>query len=506
MDDDPIQAMPAPLPVNASPRGLNQPHDFIRQSFRSGTRPPIPAGAINTLGEVPDSEWFTNRHGMRRMSREELQRARPDDLPIPPFTITKKKSEGITPGFVMEDSRGRRYFAKFDPWDHPELSTGAEVITSNFLHAIGYNTAKNEIVYLKESDLQVSDTSRITLPDKRSRRMTRWDVEDLVDAVHRNSDGAFRIVAGLAVEGENVGPFRYEGTRQDDPNDIVPHENRRDLRGLYVFSAWLNNTDTKAGNTIDTVVEENGTRFIRHYLIDFGSSLGSNGDRPKDVREGHRFALPTPTEALSRALTLGLIPWPWELTSFPKLPAIGNFTTDVFDPDDWKPDYPNPAFQSRLPDDDFWAAKQVMAFSDDDIRTIVETGKYSDPRAAEYIVATLAKRRDMIGRTFFSKMLPLDHFRVEKGELLFDDLAVKYGLRGSRLYEVQWSRFDNMDRSHVPIPSTGSPLLPTQVLQAASGSYFGALIHAPFDPLKPVSIYLRKQGNHYKVVGVERSW
>ena len=50
------------------------------------------------------------------------------------------------------------------------------------------------------------------------------------------------------------------------PFDIVLHENRRDLRGLYVFSAWLNNTDAKAGNTLDTIVEENGVRFIRHYL------------------------------------------------------------------------------------------------------------------------------------------------------------------------------------------------------------------------------------------------
>jgi len=66
-----------------------------------------------------------------------------------------------------------------------------------------------------------------------------------------------------------VGPFRYEGTRSDDPNDIVPHEARRDLRGLFVFCAWLNHTDAKAANSLNALVQEDGVTFIRHYLIDF---------------------------------------------------------------------------------------------------------------------------------------------------------------------------------------------------------------------------------------------
>jgi hypothetical protein len=506
--DDPIQAMPAPLNVKSPVKGdVNEVLDFLQQSRKPGMRPAKPAGAVNTLGDVPDSEWFTNRHGARRMTRDALQRGpNSGDPPTPPFTVTGGKSEGITPGFRIKDSTGRPYFVKTDPATNPELVTAAEVIVSKFLYAIGYNTPANDIVYLKLSDLQLSGTAKIKGDDGRLRRMTWRDVEEIVAKIPQGPDGSFRVVASLGVDGENIGPFRFEGTRHDDPNDVVPHEDRRDLRGLYVFSAWLNSTDAKAGNTLDTVVEENGVRFIRHYLIDFGSTLGSDGDRPKDPRFGHEYMVPTPTQAARTILTLGIVSEPWERTHFPKAPAVGNFESKLFDPNCWLPDYPNPAFLSRLPDDDFWAAKQVMAFSDADIRAMVETGKITDPQSTQYITATLAERKSKIGRTFFSKILPLDHFRVENENLLFNDLAVHYGFHPRRSYAVEWSAFDNNAQKHGPIRGSGSTHLPPEARRAAVGAYFSATIAAVGDPLRPVSVYLRKESNGYKVVGIDRAW
>ena len=80
-------------------------------------------------------------------------------------------------------------------------------------------------------------------------------------------------------------------------------------------------------------------------------------------------------------------------------------------------------FVNRLPDDTFWAAKLVMAFTDGDIRAIVSTGQYSDPAAAAWLAECLIERRNRIGRAYLGRVLPLDNFRIENGELAFDDLG-----------------------------------------------------------------------------------
>ncbi len=443
--DDPIQTMPPPLAVGKLyVHKVDQLYDFILNSVRWTPRPPAPAGAINTLGDAPNSAWFTNRHGLQRLTRQQLQRGPAEGPPpTPPFTVVGGKTEGITPGFRMEDAKGRLYFVKLDPLPDLEMTTAADVIVSRFLYAIGYNVPENDIVIAKLADFHVSDKAELTETGGKKRKMTRKDFQEIVESIPHYRDGSFRLMASLKIEGEPVGPFYYEGLREDDPNDLVRHENRRDLRALCVFFEWLNNTDARAGNTYDVVVRKNGVPFIKHYLVDFGSALGSDGDRPKDARLGHEFMIATPSDALWSILSLGMLPRSWERIHYRHLPGVGHFTSKGFDPDTWKSDYPNPAFLSRLPDDDYWAAKQIMAFTDDDIRAIVETGRFSNPNTVEYLTATLAESRNKIGQTFFAKVLPLDNFRIENNELRFDDLAA-YKFRLPQNYEVNWFEFDNI--------------------------------------------------------------
>lgn len=504
--DDPIQKMPPAVSIEKPyVHKINQPYDFITKSLQPQPRPPVEAGAVNTLGNPPDSSWFTNRHGLHRLTREELQRGPAQGPPpTPPFVVVGGKTEGVTPGFRMQDSKGRLYFVKTDPPSNPEMGTSADVIVSRFIYAIGYNVPENDIVIAKLSDFRISEKAKIKDIDGHERKMTSKDFRYMVKAIPHYGDGSFRMVASLDIEGEPAGPFYYEDVRADDPNDLVAHQNRRDLRALYVIYAWLNNTDARAGNTFDVVLSENGTRFIKHYLLDFNSALGSDSDSIKDPRIGHAFMIATPQDALRSILTLGIVPRDWERIHYTHIPAVGNFTAEGFKPDEWKSDYPNPAFLSRLPDDDYWGAKQVMAFTDDDIRAIVETARLSDPRAVEFLTSTLAARRDKIGKAFFSKVLPIDNFRVENDELRFEDLAIQYKFRAPHNYEISWTEFDNMTGHRTRIPGAPSAQLPTILKNAAGGSYFSAIISSPDDNLQPVNVVVMKTGNGYRVVGSSR--
>jgi hypothetical protein len=489
-------------------REINQPYDFLHQSLRPETRPPTSAGATNTLGEVPDSEWFTNRHGKVRMSRQQLQRGPSSaDSPLPPFTVIGGKSEGVTSGFRMRDSRGDVFFVKVDPLRNREMTSASDVILSKFFFAIGYNTPSNSIVFARVSDFSLSEDAEIR-PSRFAplEKMTWGDLLDILNSAPRRVDGSFRLMASLAVEGKPIGPFRFEGTRRDDPNDIVPHENRRDLRGLFVFASWLNHTDSKAGNTLDTFVEQNGAGFIRHYLIDFGAGLGSDSNVVKDPRFGHDFMFPNPEKVWKRILLLGIVPDPWEKKDYPHIESVGNFEAAAFDPGNWKSNFPNPAFLSRMPDDDFWAAKIVMSFTNDDIRAIVQTGMLSDPAAVSYITNTLIERRDKIGRTYFSKVLPLDDFRIENGKLEFIDLAEKYRFRPATTYSTRWFLFDNSTGRRSPLTSDGSDYLPLDAAELRNGSYIGVLIAPDEDERLCVAVTFRKIPTGYTVVGVERSF
>ena len=70
------------------------------------------------------------------MSIEELVRG-PGDANPPamdkPWTVISGKNEGITPGLVIRDSKGRKYFLKFDPKTNPEMASAADVVGSKIL-------------------------------------------------------------------------------------------------------------------------------------------------------------------------------------------------------------------------------------------------------------------------------------------------------------------------------------------------------------------------------------
>src|SRR5262249_4471967 len=174
-------------------------------------------------------------------------------------------------------------------------------------------------------------------------------------------------------------------------------------------------------------------RFV-HHLLDLGDSFGSDSDIAKDPRHGPEYIVLPLT--WSRMYTLGLSSPDWETVRYPhELKAVGNFTAIAFDPLTWKANYPNPAFVRMTPLDAYWGAKHVMAFRDEQIRAIVEEGRFQDPKVVDYITQVLEYRRDAIGRAWFSQVLPLEGFRIADDNLAFDDLSVRYGFSSPRQYQ-----------------------------------------------------------------------
>lgn len=512
-DDDPLAKAPPPVHVqDALSRKLSEYYDFFRNTFfQTGERHFqsrfLPAQDVNTLGEVPDSSWYTNLHYRQPMSIEELVRG-PVGGSAPstegPWKVVAAKSEGITPGFTIVDSLGRRYVMKFDPLDYPEIATAADIISSKFFHALGYSVPENYLVEFDQKQLVLGKD--VLLKDRlgKERKMAERDITEILLNVPRNSNGKYRGIASLYISGKILGPFRYYGTRKDDPNDVVPHEHRRDLRGLSVFCAWLGHDDSRSINTLDVLVEESGIRFVRHYLIDFGSTLGSASNGPNSPRSGHEYVFSW-NPAIVQFFTFGVIVPDWAKAKFPPFPSVGRFESEKFDAEHWVPEYPNAAFSNRLPDDAFWAARQVMAFTNEQIRAIVKTGQYSNPEAEKWVADALIARRDKIGKAFLLKVLPLDNFAVADRRLVFEDLGAKYKLAAAREYSVQWSRFDNDVEKKTPIPGSSTFALPGLLRDAGDGEYFAADIQGG-DPKKAITVYLRKVSDGVQVVGMDRTW
>ena len=168
-----------------------------------------------------------------------------------------------------------RYIIKFDPVGLPELASAAEVIATKLFHAIGYHTPENHIVRVHPDNFLIEPGTTLEDAFGDERELTSARLERILRSVPRLQDGRIRVTASKYLEGRPLGPFRYYGTRSDDPNDVIPHEHHRELRGLRLFAAWTNHDDTRAQNTQDSWVEGDGRRYIRHHLLDFGSTFGS---------------------------------------------------------------------------------------------------------------------------------------------------------------------------------------------------------------------------------------
>ncbi len=437
------------------------------------------ARGINALDEVPNSTWFTNRIGVRDVSPDEILRL-PGSVGTPedhkPWTITSSKIGGLTVGFIIKDARGDKFLLKFDPKGHPEAETSTQIIIGRLLWAIGYNVTDDYVVTVRKEDLVLAPDAKVKDPSGAEFPLDRRELDARLARVNINEDGSMRALVSRYLDGKPLGGHPAEGVRKDDPNDAIPHELRRDLRGTRAIFAWLDHSDLHLGNTLDMWVTDPadpGRHYVKHYFIDYGIALGFGAAKNQNLRYGYEYELDW--RAMARSLfSFGLIQRRWENRKRSKLRGVGDYDVALYDPAGWKPltpMYTPVRVSDRI--DNFWSSKIIMKLGREHIEAAVEAAKLSDPRAARWLVDALIARQRRTAKYWFEQTNPVDELRIAGKELCFKDLTLVYGFAPSHGTRYRLGFYDRVNkriaRELISPGSNGASCAPLHVSDGHEG-------------------------------------
>jgi hypothetical protein len=470
---------------------------------------------VNSLDEVPDSSWFVNRIGRKPMSLDELAKGScgkvldPENAKDGEWLIDKGKANGANPGFRVKVEGIGKFMLKADPLDQPERATGATAIASRVYSAAGWWAPCDSVVYFHPKILKlakgltVTDNSGVTKP---------FDDDALKKLLERASHRGelVRMVASSWLPGPMLGPYQYEKTRDDDSADVVPHEDRRDLRGARVIAAWLNHFDSREQNTMTTWMAENdkddaSPGHVRHWYIDFGDCFGSEWAwEGISKRLGHSYYLDF-GHLVADFGTLGIIQRPWDRAERnPDAKLFGFFSANDFEPDAWKGGYPNPAFARMTERDGAWAARILARFTPAHIEAAVKVGDYTDPKHVAYLTNTLKKRHAAILRRYFSKLSPVTDLAVKGSSLCGVDLALSSGLFSGFSYRATVRTGDKLDvRSNATVTATATEVC-VPLTHQSTQYVLVELTNGQAPGMLRAHLYDLGPDKGFKLVGVER--
>ncbi|HEY4183247.1 MAG TPA: hypothetical protein VGM90_40770 [Kofleriaceae bacterium] len=387
------------------------------------------------LDEVADSSWFTNRidalvatEDPGIWQRGPCTSAAPDSGG--PWTISSGKPNGANPGFILKHANGKKYLFKLDGANDERPST-ADYVGSRIYWAAGYNAPCNRIAYIDPNKLLIAPTAKAETFEGDKVPFTHAMLEKaLTRGGIPRPDGTLRGSLSELIPGEVLGPWADFGTRDDDPNDIIPHEDRRELRGSYVLAALLSHYDAREQNSLDEWVAatKDGPGFIRHYMLDFGDCFGSKSSRQRVTRRrGHAYEIQWPL-AFVELITFGVLPRPWRDPHLgPGGFTLGFYTDDPFEADDFHTAYPYGPFTRVAEADAAWAARILARMPDEAIRSIVDGAELSSVAVRDELLRAIRGRKRKLLQRYLGELSPLVP-RINGAQVCGTDVAVTAGI------------------------------------------------------------------------------
>ena len=219
--DDPIAREPESQDAStAAPFEQSEMYELLYNLFVTSKYEPtgLRAKNINTIDEVPDSSWFTNRVGTRSVSIEDLVRGPNTSSPPDPskWVVIREKSSGAHPGFTATDGKGETWFLAFDPPHAPEGATASVVIATKIFWGLGYNQVESFLTTFDPKNASIHPEATVRRPNGKRSAFTQDDMNAILENVARNPDGTYRVVAGRLLAGKILGGYQYAGTRPDE--------------------------------------------------------------------------------------------------------------------------------------------------------------------------------------------------------------------------------------------------------------------------------------------------
>lgn len=442
-DDEPID-MPQRLEVNDvvefSDLFVGRP---LVEAMRTTRRPP--PGDINALDEVPRSRWFWPLE-VDDSSFETTYAE--GGAPVPPFRVLLERAPSGSGGIPVVDGLGRRFELRRDPPDRPEVRTAAAAISARIVRALGYYTPEVYVTDANEGDfttapgeqhpLSILSGTEPTDPEVARRTLAKTLV-DWLESAPANRKGAFRFSATRWPPGPDVGRTPVAGSRDDDPNDRVPHENRRTLRALKLVGAWLGMTRFTPHDLRDVYAGLPGEGHLVHYIVGHDKSLGTEsiiGKRPEQKDEMLLLA------------TLGFAPDPNIPPTQRKYVAIGAIGEEV-NPAQYGPALPFPPMDATDGADAFWIAKRIAAVGEERILYAVRAGRVSNGTARRLLFELLLARQRRVVEWGYAQTTPCDVESADDRGIVVLDRAVEAGFTKGKVVEYVVSYFDTAgDPSH----------------------------------------------------------